>query len=381
MAPTNLTATAVSASHVNLAWTDNSSNESGFDILRCQGAACVPATVIASVGAGVVSFSNTGLAASTLYRYQVRAVNAGGPSAPSNVAQATTQPPPAPNAPTNLTATAVSASQVNLAWADNSSNESGFDILRCQGAACVPATVIASVGAGVVSFSNTGLAASTLYRYQVRAVNAGGPSAPSNVAQATTQPPPAPNAPTNLTATAVSASQVNLAWADNSTNESGFDILRCQGAACVPAAVVASVGAGVVSFSNTGLAPSTLYRYQVRAFNTGGPSAPSNVAQATTHAPPPPAPTAPSALTAIAIASPGQLDRVDLAWADNSTNEDGFTIERCLGLTCTNFTLLAQVGANVNSYSDTNLVLGGSYRYRVRAFNAVGNSAYSNIAP
>ena len=274
----------MSASQVNLAWADNSSNETGFNILRCQGAACVPATVVASVGAGVVSFSNTGLAPSTLYRYQVRGIQCfGGPSPPSNLAEATTQAPP-PVEPNALTATAVSASQINLTWTDNSTNESGFDILRCQGAACVPATVVASVGAGIVSFSNTGLTPSTLYRYQVRAFSLGGASpAPSNVAQATTQAPPPPVAPTNLTATAVSASQVNLTWTDNSSNESGFDILRCQGAACVPAAVVASVGAGVVELQQHGLAPSTVYRYQVRAFNAGGPSAPSNLAQATTQ--------------------------------------------------------------------------------------------------
>ena len=76
-----------------------------------------------------------------------------------NIGHFAGSPPPTPNAPTNLTATAVSANQINLTWTDNSSNESGFDILRCQGAACVPAVVVASVGAGVVSFSNTGLAA------------------------------------------------------------------------------------------------------------------------------------------------------------------------------------------------------------------------------
>ena len=47
---------------------------------------------------------------------------------------------------------------------------------------------------------------------------------------------------------------------------------------------------------------------------------------------------------------------------------------------CTNFVEIAQVGANVTSFSNTGVTNNTEYRYRVRAFNANGNSAYSNIA-
>jgi hypothetical protein len=189
-------------------------------------------------------------------------------------------------------------------------------------------------------------------------------------------PPPAPPAaPSGLTATAVSSSQINLAWTDNSTNESGFRVERCAGSGCTNFAAVGSVGANTTSFSDTGLSSSTLYRYQVVAFNSGGDSAPSNVAEATTQAGPT-IPNAPSNLTATAIST----TRIDLAWADNSNNEDGFRIERCQGSTCTGFVQIAQTGANVTSFSDTGVSKNKTYRYRVRAFNAAGNSAYSNIA-
>ena len=62
------------------------------------------------------------------------------------------------------------------------------------------------------------------------------------------------------------------------------------------------------------------------------------------------------------------------------TNETGFRIERCKGSTCTNFALIATVGANVTTYANTSLSRNTAYRYRVRAYNASGNSAYSNIA-
>jgi len=60
-------------------------------------------------------------------------------------------------------------------------------------------------------------------------------------------------------------------------------------------------------------------------------------------------------------------------------NEDGFKIERCQGNGCTNFVEIAQVPANTSSYPDPALSSNTFYRYRVRAFNLEGNSAYSNV--
>jgi PKD repeat protein len=87
-------------------------------------------------------------------------------------------------------------------------------------------------------------------------------------------------------------------------------------------------------------------------------------------------PAAPSNLVATALSR----TQINLIWTDNSRNEDGFKIERCAGATCTNFSQIATVGANVKSYSNTGLKKNTSYRYRVRAFNDSGNSAYSTIA-
>jgi probable HAF family extracellular repeat protein len=88
---------------------------------------------------------------------------------------------------------------------------------------------------------------------------------------------------------------------------------------------------------------------------------------------PPATPIAPSALSATVLAP----TRVRLNWTDNSTNETAFRIERSVGSQGT-FTLLAQVSANVTSYTNTNLKARTIYRYRVRASNAAGSSAWSN---
>jgi predicted phage tail protein len=71
--------------------------------------------------------------------------------------------------------------------------------------------------------------------------------------------------------------------------------------------------------------------------------------------------------------------QINLSWTDNSGNEDGFRIERCQGNSCTNFAQVGQVGANVTTFSNTGLSKNTWYRFRVRAFNASGNSAFSNV--
>ena len=93
--------------------------------------------------------------------------------------------------------------------------------------------------------------------------------------------PSVPIAPSGLTASAVSTSQINLAWADNSFNESGFKIERKTGASGTYAEIT-TTAAGVTSFNDTGRQPGTQYFYRVRATNQGGDSAYSNEATAMT---------------------------------------------------------------------------------------------------
>jgi len=185
-----------------------------------------------------------------------------------------------------------------------------------------------------------------------------------------TVPPPA--APSLLTASAVSANQINLSWSDNATDEDGVNVERCTGASCTAFVQVASLGPNTTLYQNTGLVASTTYRYRVRASNAGGTSAYSNIGAATTQgaATPPPAPT-----NLVAGSGPA---RVTLTWQDNSTNETSFNIFRCGPSTCTSGAQVGQVGANVTTFTDTAVISGGLYRYAVRAANAAGMSGNSN---
>ena len=90
----------------------------------------------------------------------------------------------------------------------------------------------------------------------------------------------APKAPSSLTAKAASSTQINLTWTDASSNEEGFKIeLSLDGKTYVQ---VATVGANVKAYSSTGLSAAKKYYYRVRSYHSGGDSAYSNAAYATT---------------------------------------------------------------------------------------------------
>ena len=93
-----------------------------------------------------------------------------------------------PTAPTGLTATAASASEIDLTWADTSSNETGIKVQRSTNSAFTQnVTLVMTAAAGAASCSDTGLGAGTTYYYRVLATNAAGNSPASSTAKATTQ--------------------------------------------------------------------------------------------------------------------------------------------------------------------------------------------------
>jgi M6 family metalloprotease-like protein len=192
--------------------------------------------------------------------------------------------PEPPLAPGNLAAAASSENRVDLAWVDNSNNETSFSIERSTGGSAF--AEVGSVSAGFTSFADTGLSPSTTYTYRVRAANSAGFSPYSNEAAATTDdPPPPPVTPTNLVATPLSDTAIALAWTDASDNENGFYVDRSLDALTWELAI-ASLPANATSYTDTKLNGSTTYYYRVRAHNPQGAGT-SDTASATTDDPPP----------------------------------------------------------------------------------------------
>lgn len=272
--PSNLRLAAVTVNSATLLWDDKSNNEDGFKIERKTGASG-SWSQIATVGANVTTFQNTGLNEATLYYYRVKAYNQAGDSGYSNELPVLTLP----GAPTNLTATAVHERRVNLSWTDNSGGESGFRIERKTGSGNW--TTLTTVAANVTSYPDTGVVENTTYTYRVFAFNASGDSAPSNEAVVTTPDLTPPAAPSDLQAVALSATSIRLTWVDNAYNEAGFKIERKTGAA----GTWAQVGAAeedATGYTDTGLSELTTYYYRVKAFNNAGESGYSNEASVTT---------------------------------------------------------------------------------------------------
>jgi len=269
-----------------LSWT--ASTETGgtiskYLVERCQGAGCAN---FAQIGTATPTVLNdTGLTSSTSYSYRVRAEDTANTLGPYSSVVTITTPAPIPALPGNFTATVASGTQINLSWA--ASTETGgavsnYLVERCQGVGCGNFTQITS--SATTTYNDTGLAAGTSYSYRVQARDtAGNPSPFSNVASATTQGPP--TAPGNLTATAASASQINLSWtaSTSSIGLANYIVQRCQGAGCTNFAQVASFAATTVVYNDAGLTVGTSYSYRVQASDTAGNLSPfSNVASAST---------------------------------------------------------------------------------------------------
>lgn len=174
-----------------------------------------------------------------------------------------TSPPNAP--PSGLLAGAVSSSQIDVGWLDNSVNETGFELERKTGAGGVW-MLQATVEAGVTNYSDTALPKGTEYYYRVRAFNANGTSSYSGEASATTLEPP--DAPSGLTRTEVSPTRNDLAWLDNSDNETGFALERKAGM-YGRWAQIDTVGANVTNCTDEGFLADT-YFYRLRAYNADG---------------------------------------------------------------------------------------------------------------
>jgi chitodextrinase len=188
----------------------------------------------------------------------------------------------------------------------------------------------------------------------------------------------APTAPGNLTANAVSGTQINLTWNASTDNVgvSNYLIERCQGAGCSNFTQVGT--ATQASYSDTGLTATTTYSYRVRAADaSGNRSAYSNTATTTTPTPDTQPPTTPTNLSATSP-NPGELDLTWTASTDN-TSVTNYLVERCLGASCSNF---VQVGTPAGpSFVDTGLASATTYSYRVRATDGSGNlSGYSIVA-
>lgn len=361
-APTALSATAGNAV-VNLGWTQStSSGITGNNVYRSTTGSGGPYNILANLAAST-SYSDNAVTNGSTYFYSVTAVNANGESALSVYAGATPEPPP-PAAPTGLTATAASSSQINLSWTA-SSGATSYNVKRAT-ASGGPYTTIAS-GVTATSYSDTGLSGGTTYYYVVSAVNGGGESA--NSTEATTATIPA--APTGLSATAGN-SQVALSWS-TSTGAASYNVKR---ATVSGGPYTTLTNATTTSYTDATAVNGTTYYYVVSALNSSGESANSSEVSAT-----PSAPAVPTAPTGLSATAPKHTSgQIKLSWTQspspNITNNKVYRSTTNGGP----YALVTTLSATT-SYTDTGLTSGMTYYYVVTAVNSSGlESSYSTQA-
>src|SRR5712691_10556308 len=292
-APAGLVAAAVGDRQINLSWTASTDTVGVDHYVIYRG--------VVQVGTSTTtSFSDTGLQPSTAYSYTVKAVDAAtNASAASNTATATTLADSSPpTAPMNLAASPVSATSIGLSWtaATDDVAVDHYDVYR-------GATKVGS--STTTGYTDTALQPSTSYSYTVKAVDAALNASPaSNTATATTLADTSPpTAPAGLTATAASATQINLSWTASTDNVAvdHYDVYRG----------VTKVGSSTTTgYADTALQPSTSYSYTVKAVDAALNASPaSNTATATTLADTSP-PTAPAGLAATAASA----TQINLSW-------------------------------------------------------------------
>ncbi|MEO7988398.1 MAG: fibronectin type III domain-containing protein [Chryseolinea sp.] len=205
---------------------------------------------------------------------------------PSSAFTETAASLPAVSNPSNLLSTSIAYNQVTLGWNDNSSNETGFEIYRLKSADGTGTyQVVASVPSATTSWIDNNVEANTRYYYRVRAISESNASSLVNLNSpgyvVTSAAPTPPVMPTPLSASVFSTTQIDLTWADV-TSEAGYEIQKSYNSTN-GFVTIATVSANISSYSDVQANGNSTAYYQVRSLGAGGTaSAYSEIASAST---------------------------------------------------------------------------------------------------
>lgn len=410
--PLDLVATALTSRSVSLSWTDNSNNETGFEIYRSTSVDGGFET-IGVAPANSTSYIDSTLSAGTTYYYKIKAIGEFGESgfdrdgagigyeyyevAVNNLPDFNTLTPVktgrnpvisiAPRLRNDNFAFKFSGI-INIPTAGDytfytASDDGsrlyidGFDAAHMvvdndglHGTVERSGTVNLSAGPHTIYVTFFEQGGGEVLETYISGPGLNKQSIPASMlgealANATTLPlPGTPLAPTGLAASGNSVSSISLTWTDESDNENGFEIYRAtsEGGNYI---LLDSVGANVTTYENTGLSANAVFYYKVRAFNLGGNSTFSNADSGTTvnRAP---------VLTQV----PNQVKRYDaeLVLPITVTDEDGGVVNINFG-TLPAFAAFAP-GANGGTLTLSPAAIGtmGTYNFTAIATDLFGGA-------
>ena len=182
-----------------------------------------------------------------------------------------------------------------------------------------------------------------------------------------------PLSPTNLSALAISDSQISLTWNPpiNATGITGYQIEYKTDSTSYS---ILSITGNLTTYLNTGLLPNTTYTYRVSAINSAGIGNSSNEYSITTPSIPIQTyiPSSPVVLGVTTISNTS----LQITWTAPSDNGGtpitGYLIQR------NGTTIITNTSSNQTSYTDTNLLPNHQQTYQIAAWNSVGLGGFSN---
>lgn len=363
--PAAPTLTAVSLNVVSLAWTPSTDNVgvAAYNLYR-------NGTWITTTSN--LTWADQTVASGTTYNYTLTAFDApGNQSAPSAPLSVTTLSPPdtqPPSMPTNLTGNGLSDKQTYISWSPSTDNVAvaGYRIYR--GSSPSALTLINSIQTPNYTDSNN-IVPGTTYYYAVAAYDAVNNSSPQTapVAVASLPDTTAPTMPAQLTATAVSSTQINLSWlpSTDDVGVAGYRIYRGKSATSLT--LVGSTSSLSYCDKNS-ISPSQIYYYAIAAFDAAMNYSPQTAVISVSPVPDTQPPTTPNNLTGVPLST----SQIEISWSPSTDNISvaGYKVYR--GTSPSPLTLWGSTTAT--SYTDNNNVgAGKSYYYAVAAYDSSQN--------
>lgn len=316
------------------------------------------------------AFNDMGLKAGATHMYSIVAFDAAGNTSAVKTISATvlsTSDKTPPTKPTNLVAKGISTTQINLSWSPSTDNVGVYGYAIYRGTS--PTSLSAIGNSAVTSFADANLAPSTLYYYAVaaydRVANFSLQSAVVSASPLADTTPP--SAPTGVTATTISISQIHLSWKASTDNTGVASYVLYRGTTATNLTQIGGAVSPTTIFDDPYGMPGTKYYYSVAARDLAGNiSTQSSVVSAATAADTTP-PSIPQNLRASAISS----TQVNLSWSASTDNFKVAYYRIYRGTSPSTLNLLATSAAT--SDSDTKTVKATKYYYSIAAQDVSGN--------
>ena len=291
------------------------------------------------------------------YYYRVKAVNSAGTSAYSNIVSGRAKAA-IPAAPRVTIGNSSASGKPQLTWAavDGAAK---YEIYRST----QQSTGFTLLGTTTsTNYVNTGAAVGTTYYYKVRALNVDGAAGAYSSTVSGAAKAVAPTAPT-VTMTYSDSGKPKLTWSAVS-GAASYRVYRSESRGTGYSLLGTTTS---TSYVNTGAAVGKTYYYRVKAVNSAGTSAYSNIVSGTARTPAPAAPVLKGG-TSSASGKP------QLTWAavDGAAKYDVYRSNSADGT-------FSKVGStDKTTYVNTGAVQGVTYFYKIRAVGASGASGFSN---